>query len=159
MINFTDVEHLNLCVIQTVIVAWRTSVVTVYGLQIWHYWSGRAYWTYLFPLLAQVVRILTARTRTLTVRKWRCVYRIQLQGVQSLVTILLQMYQTLNVILFVVEWRYINLKLVTGDFGHPVTNLLYVNGIKCLSDICWTYTVISHTVLWQGYYMSTHLVS
>jgi len=48
---------------------------------------------------------------------------------------------------------------VAGDCGHPVTNLVYVKYVNCLSDICWSCTVMSHTVLWQGYYMCTHLVS
>ena len=48
---------------------------------------------------------------------------------------------------------------MTGDCGHSVTKLVYVKCANCMSDICWTCTVISHTVLWQGYYMSTHLVS
>jgi hypothetical protein len=52
-----------------------------------------------------------------------------------------------------------SIKVVTGDCGHPVTKLVYVKCANCLSDICWTYIVICHTVLWQGYYISTHLVS
>jgi len=48
---------------------------------------------------------------------------------------------------------------VTGDCGHPVTKLVYFKCANCLSDICWTCTVIIHTVLWHGYFMSTHLVS
>ena len=48
---------------------------------------------------------------------------------------------------------------MAGDCGHPVTSLVYFNFANCLSDICWTWAVMSHTVLWQGYYMCTHLVS
>ena len=50
-------------------------------------------------------------------------------------------------------------KLVVGDCGHPVGELVYVKCASCLSDICWTYIVIRHAVLWQGYHISTHLVS
>jgi len=50
-------------------------------------------------------------------------------------------------------------KLVVGDCGHPVAKLVYVKCANCLSDVCWTCTVICHTVLWQCYYISTHLVS
>jgi len=47
------------------------------------------------------------------------------------------------------------IKYVTGDCGHPVTNLVYFQCTNCLSDVCLTYTVISHTLLWQRYYMCT----
>jgi hypothetical protein len=48
-------------------------------------------WNHLFPLLAKVVRIVNGRTRP------KGVQRIQLQGVQNLITVLLQLYQALNV--------------------------------------------------------------
>ena len=48
---------------------------------------------------------------------------------------------------------------MAGDCGHTVTKLVYVKCANCLSDIRWTCTVICHTVLWQGYYISTHVVS
>jgi len=48
---------------------------------------------------------------------------------------------------------------VTGDCGHPVTMLVYVKCANCLSDLRCTCRVTWHTVLWQGYYISTHLVS
>jgi len=47
---------------------------------------------------------------------------------------------------------------VTGDCGDPVTKLVYVKCASCPSNICWTCRVINHALLWQGYYMSTHLV-
>jgi len=39
------------------------------------------------------------------------------------------------------------MKLVTGDCGHPVTKLLYVNGMKCLSDMLDMYSDKSHCVV------------
>jgi len=42
---------------------------------------------------------------------------------------------------------------VTGDCGHPI-KMFYVKCAKCLSDLFWTCRVMSHTVLWQGYYMT-----
>jgi len=48
---------------------------------------------------------------------------------------------------------------VTGDCGRLVTKLVYLKCTNCLSHVCWMCTVIIHTVLRQGYYMSTHLVS
>jgi len=50
------------------------------------------------------------------------------------------------------------IKFVTGDCGHPVTNLVYFQCTNFISDIRLTYRVINHTLLCQGYYMSTHIV-
>jgi hypothetical protein len=52
-----------------------------------------------------------------------------------------------------------NIKLLTGDCGYRVTKLVYFKCTNCLLDIYWTCTVIIDTLLWQGYYMSAHLIS
>jgi len=57
-------------------------------------------------------------------------------------------------------WETLNKhKLVTGECGHPVTKLVYFKCTYLGTEVCWTCTVKIHTVFWQGYYTSTHLVS
>jgi len=48
---------------------------------------------------------------------------------------------------------------VIGKYGHPVRKLVYFKCTYCLTDLCWTCTVVIHTVLWQRYYTSTYIVS
>jgi len=52
-----------------------------------------------------------------------------------------------------------NIKLITCNCGHPDRKLVYFKCTYCLTDVCWTCTVVIHTVLLQRYYTFTRIVS